>query len=81
MRTPIAVALASMLLGGQASAQSIRTGKTGNGIAYDIQGSGPPVVLITGSNLDRRMWDREATWLATSHVVVRYGRQAFQSPR
>jgi pimeloyl-ACP methyl ester carboxylesterase len=76
MRTPIAVALASMLLGGQASAQSIRTGKTGNGIAYDIQGSGPPVVLITGSNLDRRMWDREATWLATSHVVVRYDLRA-----
>src|SRR5687767_3427199 len=76
MRAPIVVALASMLLGGQAGAQSIRTGKTGNGIASDIQGSGPPVVLITGSNLDRRMWANEARWLATNHAVVRYDLRA-----
>lgn len=59
-----------------AAAQSIRTGKTDSGIAYDVQGSGPFVVLLTGSNLDRRMWVREAEWLSKSHTVVRYDLRA-----
>ena len=36
-----------------------RTG-TKSGIAYDVQGQGPVVVLLTGANLDLRMWAREA---------------------
>lgn len=51
-------------------------GKTASGIAYDVQGSGPPVVLITGSNLDRRLWTREAAWLARTYTVVRYDLRA-----
>lgn len=57
-------------------AQSIKKGKTASGIAYDMQGSGPAVVLLTGSNLDRRMWNREAEWLAKSYTVVRYDLRA-----
>jgi pimeloyl-ACP methyl ester carboxylesterase len=34
------------------------------------------VVLITGSNLDRRMWTREAGWLARDFTVVRYDLRA-----
>jgi len=34
------------------------------------------VILITGSNLDRRMWDREALWLSRTHTVVRYDLRA-----
>ena len=41
-------------------------GQDRGGIAYDVRGSGPLVVLLTGSNLDRRMWDREAEWLSKS---------------
>jgi hypothetical protein len=37
-----------------------RTGVTKSGIAYDVQGQGPVVVLLTGANLDLRMWAREA---------------------
>lgn len=59
-----------------AAAQSIRTGKTAGGIAYDVQGSGPVVVLLTGSNLDRRMWAHEAAWLAKTRTVVRYDLRA-----
>ena len=59
-----------------ASAQSVRTGKTSTGIAYDVQGSGPVVILISGSNLDRRMWNREAAWLSKTHTVVRYDLRA-----
>ena len=53
-----------------------REGKTKAGIAYDVRGRGPVVVLITGSNLDRRMWAREAEWLASGHTVVRYDLRA-----
>ena len=59
-----------------AIAQSIRKGKTPGGIAYDVQGSGPPVVLLTGSNLDRRMWNHEAAWLSKQYTVVRYDLRA-----
>ena len=58
------------------SAQSAREGRTRNGIAYDVQGQGPVVVLLTGSNLDRRMWAREAAWLSPTHTVVRYDLRA-----
>lgn len=58
------------------AAQSIRTGKTAGGIAYDVQGSGPVVVLLSGSNLDRRMWAYETSWLAKTHTVVRYDLRA-----
>ena len=53
-----------------------QSGKTAGGIAYDVRGSGPVVVLLTGSNLDRRMWAREAAWLAKTCTVVRYDLRA-----
>ena len=59
----------------QASAQP-RSGRTQTGIAFDVQGNGAAVVLITGSNLDRRMWAREAEWLSATHTVVRYDLRA-----
>jgi pimeloyl-ACP methyl ester carboxylesterase len=55
---------------------AVKNGRTTSGIAYDIRGTGPVVVLITGSNLDRRMWRREAEWLAKDHTVVRYDLRA-----
>ena len=54
----------------------VRAGKTASGISYDVQGSGPVVVLITGSNLDRRMWARETAWLTRDYTVVRYDLRA-----
>jgi 3-oxoadipate enol-lactonase len=66
------VALSSLVYG-QAG---VRAGKTASGISYDVQGNGPVVVLISGSNLDRRMWARETTWLARTHTVVRYDLRA-----
>jgi pimeloyl-ACP methyl ester carboxylesterase len=58
------------------SQPGVRVGKTPGGIAYDVRGAGPVIVLLTGSNLDRRMWDREAAWLANTHTVVRYDLRA-----
>ncbi|MBM3809471.1 MAG: hypothetical protein FJW22_14920 [Acidimicrobiia bacterium] len=52
--------------------QPTTEGKTAGGIACDVRGTGPAVVLLTGSNLDRRIWEREAHWFAKSHTVIRY---------
>jgi pimeloyl-ACP methyl ester carboxylesterase len=41
-----------------------------------VQGSGPAVVLISGSNLDRRMWTTEAEWLKRQFTVIRYDLRA-----
>jgi 3-oxoadipate enol-lactonase len=58
------------------SSQDRQSGQTSTGLAYDRQGNGPAVVLITGSNLDRRMWAREAEWLTPHFTVVRYDLRA-----
>lgn len=71
LRTVVAAAIAATLL-----QSGVRSGKTSTGIAYDVRGSGPVIVLLTGSNLDRRMWDREAAWLSKTHTVVRYDLRA-----
>ena len=56
--------------------QNAKSGKTASGIAYDVQGRGPVVILLSGSNLDRRMWNRDAAWLSKTHTVVRYDLRA-----
>ena len=76
-RRPLVLAgMLSVAVAVCAGAQPIRAGKTASGIAYDVRGTGPVVVLLTGSNLDRRMWTREAEWLAKDHTVVRYDLRA-----
>jgi pimeloyl-ACP methyl ester carboxylesterase len=59
-----------------AHGRQLKEGKTAGGIAYDVQGGGPVVVLLSGSNLDRRMWAYETAWLSKTHTVVRYDLRA-----
>ena len=75
MRSTVAILIIALcgIVHGQ---PGVRAGKTATGISYDVQGSGPVVVLISGSNLDRRMWARETVWLARDHGVVRYDLRA-----
>jgi 3-oxoadipate enol-lactonase len=68
----VALALTVLLFG----LDPVRTGRSNTGIAYDVQGAGPAVVLITGANLDRRMWDAEAGWLKLQFTVIRYDLRA-----
>ncbi|MDO8677114.1 MAG: alpha/beta fold hydrolase [Acidobacteriota bacterium] len=75
MRSGVAILIVALC--GVVHGQSgVRAGKTAAGISYDVQGSGPVVVLLTGSNLDRRMWARETAWLARDRTVVRYDLRA-----
>lgn len=40
-------------------------------LAHDVQGSGPPLLLIHGGTLDRRMWEPNMAALTERHRVVR----------
>ena len=44
----------------------------GTRLYYETTGSGPPVVLLHGGNLDSRMWDDQMPFLAKSFTVTRY---------
>lgn len=68
--------MAAALMAAAVFQTGVRSGTTSGGIAYDVQGSGPVVILLTGSNLDRRMWTHEAAWLSKTHTVVRYDLRA-----
>lgn len=45
---------------------------SGGKLAYEVMGSGSPIVLLHEGITDRRMWNREFPLLARNHRVVRY---------
>ena len=47
-------------------------GRTASGIAFDDEGSGPPVALVHAGVADRRMWADLAGSLANRHRVIRH---------
>lgn len=44
----------------------------GGSLAWETEGHGPPVVLLHGFTLDRRMWNGQVAALADRFTVVRY---------
>lgn len=55
-----------------AESQSGAARLSATGLAYEVSGRGPTVVLIHETSLDRRMWAHEAEWLSRDFRVVRY---------
>src|SRR4051812_35943116 len=53
----------------------------GGVLAYDVAGSGPPLVLLHAGIADRAMWDDVWDDLARSHQVVRYDTRGFGETR
>ena len=49
----------------------------GGHLAWDAVGGGPPVILVHGFSLDRRMWDDVVPLLATDFTVVRHDLRGF----
>lgn len=49
----------------------------GSTLFYESAGSGSPVILLHGGNLDRRMWDAEFVALQRTHRVIRYDARGF----
>lgn len=52
--------------------ERVTDARSPNGLAYDLVGQGAPVVLIHGTNLDRRVWDDDMAWLEEGARVLRY---------
>jgi pimeloyl-ACP methyl ester carboxylesterase len=66
-------AVLSLLVACQPSGQlPVRDARSATGLAYDLVGEGSLVVLIHGSNLDRRMWEAEVAWLQEHTRVLWY---------
>jgi len=70
-----AISLMALALASSLPAQSA-SGVTAGGLAWEMTGAGPAVVLIPGSNLDRRLWDDMVAPLAEAHRVIRYDLRA-----
>jgi len=74
MKTLIMLMASIIALGGcyLSPRPSVRDARSAGGLAYDIEGQGPLVVLIHGSNLDRRMWVDDSAWLRRHARVLTY---------
>ena len=48
-------------------------------LAHDVQGDGPPLLLVHGMALDRRMWEPNMAALTERHRVVRCDLRGFGS--
>lgn len=46
-------------------------------LAHDVHGDGPPLLLVHGMGLDRRMWDPNMAALTARHRVVRCDLRGF----
>ena len=52
-------------------------GRTASGIAYEVAGAGPAVVLVHAGVADRRMWEPQWAGLTARHRVVRYDARGY----
>lgn len=78
MRTPLAVALAVLLLPCALAAQAdtLET-EDGIGIYYEVSGEGPPLVLLHGWTHDARVWRLQTPALERHFTVLRYDRRGW----
>jgi 3-oxoadipate enol-lactonase len=54
-----------------------RIGRTQSGLAFEIAGSGHPIVLVHAGLADRRMWDPQWSAFASMGQVVRYDARGY----
>jgi len=49
----------------------------GGKLYYEVAGSGHPLILIHGGQMDRRMWDEQFALFSKSYRVIRYDFRGF----
>ncbi len=59
------------------AADTGRVAVNGGTLYWEAAGTGAPVVLIHGGNLDRRMWDEQFALLQRNYRVIRYDARGF----
>lgn len=52
-------------------------GKTRSGLAFEVAGSGPPLLLLHAGLMDRRMWDPQWEALTERFTAIRYDARGF----
>jgi pimeloyl-ACP methyl ester carboxylesterase len=52
--------------------EPVRADVNGTKLYYEVEGEGPPLVLISGASLDARMWDWQVEEFSQGHQVIRY---------
>ena len=55
------------------------TARTRSGLVYEVEGSGPPVLLMHAGLMDRRMWDPQWKQLAARFTAIRFDARGFGS--
>lgn len=60
-----------------AAADTGRVAVNGGSLYWEAAGTGAPVVLLHGGNLDRRMWDEQFALLQRGYRVIRYDARGF----
>ena len=68
---------AACLVASARPAAADRLALPGSHLFYEVRGSGPPVVLIHGGNLDSGMWDGDVPVLAKTFRVITYDVRPF----
>ena len=63
------------------SGQNGKVDVNGARIAYDVAGSGPPVLLLHAGIGDRRMWDAQVPAFAEHFTVIRFDARGFGETR
>ncbi len=53
------------------------SGRTSSGLAYEVAGTGEPIVLVHAGVADRRMWDPQWPAFTAAHRTLRYDVRGF----
>ena len=68
--------------GGRITVEDVeRAGSSGPGLAIDVDGSGPALLLIAGFAVDRTSWRRQIDGLRSSFMVVSYDHRGIGASR
>lgn len=55
----------------------MKIGRSAGGLAFEVAGSGTPIVLVHAGVADRRMWDPQWAAFSARHLAVRYDIRGF----